>query len=180
MFISDIEKTKAVLIDDTSFTRMTICRMMEQIKFQDIIEFEDGAIASQNLPLQSPPPGLIVADYHMPGLDGLELLRAVRSGQINNIAHDIPFIMVTGEGKLESFISAIQLDVDAFLDKPTTRVLLETWIKSLFSEQKIERTIKDPSYYQDIDVESARYIFALIETVLPDDAAAEIEMPLKM
>ena len=55
MFISDIEKTKAVLIDDTSFTRMTICRMMEQIGFQDIIEFEDGAIASQKLSLQSPP-----------------------------------------------------------------------------------------------------------------------------
>jgi hypothetical protein len=87
--------------------------------------------------------------------------------------------MVTGEGKLESFISAIQLDVDAFLDKPTTRILLETRIKSLFGEQKVKRTIKDPSYYQDIDVESARYIFALIETVLPDDAAAEKEMTLK-
>ncbi|MDB4173028.1 response regulator [bacterium] len=136
MFISDIDKIKAVLIDDTSFTRMTICRMMEQIGFQDLIEFEDGAIASQNLPLLTPPPGLIVADYHMPGLDGLELLRAVRSGQIDNIAHDTPFIMVTGEGKLESFISAIQLDVDAFLDKPTTRILLESRIRSLLGEKK--------------------------------------------
>jgi len=100
MLISDINKIKAVLIDDTSFTRMTTCRMMEQIGFQDLIEFEDGAIASQNLPLLTSPAGLIVADYHMPGLDGLELLRAVRSGQIDNIAPDIPFIMVTGEGKL--------------------------------------------------------------------------------
>ena len=122
---------------------------------------------------------MIVADYHIPGLDSLELLRAVRSGQIDTVAHGIPFIMVTGEGKLESFISAIQLDVDAFLDKPTTRILLETWIKSLIGEQKVERKIKDPSYYQDMDVESARYIFALIETVLPDDAAAEKEMTLK-
>ena len=150
--------------------------MMEQIGFQDLVEAEDDAVACEKLTQLSPSPGLIIADYHMPGLDGLELLCAARSGQIENIPHDIPFIMITGEGKLESFIAAIQLDVDAFLDKPTTRPRLEEKIRSLFGQQKTERTIKEPAYYLDMDVESAKELFANIETVVSLEGVEEKEV----
>jgi YesN/AraC family two-component response regulator len=68
---------------------------------------------------------MIVSDLEMPGLNGLDLLRQIRSGQ-TSAPRDIGFIILTSHSDTEVLGSAMALDVDAFIVKPfTTRLVVD-------------------------------------------------------
>ena len=86
--------TKVLVVDDFATMRRIIKNALKQIGFTKVMEADDGNAALRELRREEV--GLILADWNMPNMDGLDLLKAVR-GDEGLI--DIPFIMVTAEGQ---------------------------------------------------------------------------------
>lgn len=106
---------KVLVVDDFATMRRIVKGILKQLGFGNIIEAEDGAAALSELKREKF--GLIVSDWNMPNMTGLDLLKAVRGdGELKGI----PFIMVTAEGQKENVIAAVKAGVSNYVVKPFT------------------------------------------------------------
>lgn len=106
---------KIIIVDDFATMRRIIRNILKQLGYTNIEEADDGATA---LPMiQSNKYDLIVSDWNMPQMSGLELLKAVRSDPA--VAHT-PFLMVTAEAQKENIIEAVKAKVNNYIIKPFT------------------------------------------------------------
>ncbi len=111
-----IDKSINVLVvDDIAIMRGIVKRVLKQIGFNKIIEAEDGYLALRELKKEDI--GLIVSDWNMPNMGGLDLLKAVRGDEK---LKNIPFIMVTADGHKEDVVEAVKSGVSDYLVKPFT------------------------------------------------------------
>lgn len=106
---------KVLVVDDFATMRRIVKGALKQLGFKDIIEAEDGKAAFDELKKEKV--GLIVSDWNMPNMTGLELLKAVRG---DNGLKDIPFLMVTAEGQKDNVVEAIKSGVSNYVVKPFT------------------------------------------------------------
>lgn len=106
---------KVLVVDDFATMRRIVKGVLKQLGFGNIIEAEDGSAALSELKKEKI--GLIVSDWNMPNMSGLELLKAVR-GDADLKA--IPFLMVTAEGQKENVIEAVKAGVSNYIVKPFT------------------------------------------------------------
>ena len=72
---------------------------------------------------------LILCDWNMPEMSGLELLQAIRA---DDNLKDIPFVMVTAEAKKENIIEAVKAGVDSYIVKPFTAETIGEKLKKIF------------------------------------------------
>jgi two-component system chemotaxis response regulator CheY len=106
---------KVLVVDDFATMRRIVKGVLRQLGFSNIIEAEDGSVALTELKKEKI--GLIVSDWNMPNMTGLDLLKAVRGdGELKGI----PFIMVTAEGQKENVIEAVKAGVSNYVVKPFT------------------------------------------------------------
>ena len=103
----------AMVVDDFSTMRRILRKILKDLQFKEIIEAENGVEALRLL--KSNKVDLIVSDWNMPTMDGLELLNRVRADER---LKGIPFMMVTAETKKENIIKAIQAKVSNYVVKP--------------------------------------------------------------
>ena len=106
---------KVLVADDFATMRRIVKGVLKQLGFNNIVEAEDGSIALDALKKEEI--GLIVSDWNMPKMTGLDLLKAVRSDEG---LKRIPFIMVTAEGLKENVLEAVKLGVTNYIVKPFT------------------------------------------------------------
>lgn len=106
---------KVLVVDDFATMRRIVKGVLKQLGFTDIIEAEDGNIALDELRKEKV--GLIVSDWNMPNMTGLDLLKAVRG---DSDLKSIPFIMVTAEGQKENVVEAVKSGVSNYIVKPFT------------------------------------------------------------
>ncbi len=106
---------KVLVVDDFATMRRIVKGVLKQLGFDHIVEAEDGSIALDTLKKEEI--GLIVSDWNMPKMTGLDLLRAVRG---DDGLKGIPFIMVTAEGLKENVLEAVKLGVTNYIVKPFT------------------------------------------------------------
>ena len=106
---------KVLVVDDFATMRRIIKGVLKQLGFDNIVEAEDGSIALDSLKKEEI--GLIVSDWNMPKMTGLDLLRAVKG---DAGLKGIPFIMVTAEGLKENVLEAVKLGVTNYIVKPFT------------------------------------------------------------
>ena len=106
---------KVLVVDDFATMRRIVKGALKQLGFKDIIEAEDGKAALDELKKEKV--GLIVSDWNMPNMTGLELLKIVRSDES---LKDIPFLMVTAEGQKDNVVEAIKSGVSNYVVKPFT------------------------------------------------------------
>ncbi|MBN2126375.1 MAG: chemotaxis response regulator CheY [Deltaproteobacteria bacterium] len=106
---------KVLVVDDFATMRRIVKGVLKQLGFNNIIEAEDGTMALDELKKEDI--GLIVSDWNMPNMTGLDLLKAVR-GDAN--LKGIPFIMVTAEGQKENVVEAVKCGVNNYIVKPFT------------------------------------------------------------
>ncbi|RUM87099.1 MAG: response regulator, partial [Thermodesulfatator sp.] len=92
---------RVLVVDDFATMRKIIKNILTQLGFKNIIEADDGTTAWEIL--QKEPVDLIISDWNMPKMNGLELLKKVRSDEK---LKDIPFLMVTAEAQKENIIEA--------------------------------------------------------------------------
>ncbi|MBN1931958.1 MAG: chemotaxis response regulator CheY [Desulfobacterales bacterium] len=104
-----------LVVDDFATMRRIMKNILKQIGFTNIIEADDGTTAMSELKKKKF--DLIISDWNMPNMPGIELLKAVRS---NNDLKSIPFLMVTAEAQKQNVIEAVQAGVSNYVVKPFT------------------------------------------------------------
>ena len=118
---------KVLVVDDFATMRRIVKGVLKQLGFSDIIEAEDGQLALKEL--QKEKVGLIVSDWNMPNMTGLDLLKAVRADA--NLK-DTPFLMVTAEGQKENVVQAVQAGVSNYIVKPFTPETFSAKLEKIF------------------------------------------------
>jgi two-component system, chemotaxis family, chemotaxis protein CheY len=118
---------KILIVDDFSTMRRIIKNLLRDLGFTNTHEADDGTTA---LPmLQNSSFDFLISDWNMPGMTGLDLLKAVRAEP--KLAK-LPVLMVTAESKREQIIEAAQAGVNGYVVKPFTAATLEEKIKKIF------------------------------------------------
>ena len=118
---------RILVVDDFSTMRRIIRNLLRELGFTNVEEADDGNTA---LPmLQNSQFDFIVTDWNMPGMQGLDLLKAVRADP--KLKH-IPVLMVTAESKREQIVEAAQAGVNGYVVKPFTAGTLEEKISKIF------------------------------------------------
>ena len=115
-----------LVVDDFAPMREIIRKVLQEIGYEHIQEANDGATA---LPmLQSMPFDMLITDWNMPKLAGIDLVRSVRAEP--NLAK-LPVIMVTAEVKREQIIAATQAGVNGYIIKPFTPAVLAEKVRKI-------------------------------------------------
>jgi two-component system chemotaxis response regulator CheY len=119
-----------VLIVDDYKTMLNIIRtLLNQLGFSNIYEATDGATALQKL--REANFGLVIADWNMEPVSGLQLLKDVRA---DTRLKTIPFIMVTAESKTENVVAARAAGVNHYILKPFTAATLKQKIVAVMGD----------------------------------------------
>lgn len=118
---------KILIVDDFSTMRRIIKNLLKDLGFTNTHEADDGSTA---LPmLKTGDFDFLITDWNMPGMTGIDLLRAVRSDDA--LSH-MPVLMVTAEAKREQIVAAAQAGVNGYVVKPFTAQALKEKIEKIF------------------------------------------------
>lgn len=104
---------RILVVDDSSAIRRIVTSALKQIGFKNITEAADGVLAWEVL--RGETIQLILSDYKMPRMSGMELLEKVRESREHR---NIPFVMVTAEAQKEAVVEAVQKRVSGYIVKP--------------------------------------------------------------
>jgi two-component system chemotaxis response regulator CheY len=118
-----------LVVDDFATMRRIVKNILNQIGLKNIIEADDGSTALEVL--KKDKVDLIMSDWNMPKVTGLELLKAVRSDES---MQDIPFLMVTAEGQKDSVIQTVQAGVSDYIVKPFTADTVKEKLEKMFKK----------------------------------------------
>ena len=116
-----------LLVDDFATMRRILKNILTQIGFSNIYEADDGKSALKLLKNQKI--DLIMCDWNMPIMNGLDLLNVVRG---DDALKEIPFVMVTAEAQKENIIQAVQAGVNNYIVKPFTTETITQKLRKVF------------------------------------------------
>jgi two-component system, chemotaxis family, chemotaxis protein CheY len=117
---------RVLVVDDYREMITIIRRMLLQFGFKEIDDASDGPSAL--VKLRSGPYDLVIADLMMEPMDGIELLRVIRSEES---LQSLPFIMVTALSEEHHIVSARDAGVTAYIVKPFTAAILKKRIDAV-------------------------------------------------
>jgi two-component system, chemotaxis family, chemotaxis protein CheY len=106
---------RVLVVDDFATMRKIVKNVLKQINIDNVVEAENGKHALNVL--KSEEVDLIISDWMMPEMTGIEFLKVCKD---DDEKKKIPFIMVTAEGQKESVMEAIKSGVDNYIVKPFT------------------------------------------------------------
>ena len=124
---------KILVVDDFSTMRRIIKNLLSELGFTTMLEADDGKTAWPML--QSGNFDFLVTDWNMPGMTGLDLLKAVRADEH---LKTLPVLLVTAESKREQIVEAAQAGVNGYIVKPFTAKTLKEKIDKIF--ERIEQS----------------------------------------
>lgn len=116
-----------LIVDDYKTMLRIIGSLLKQLGFYNIDEATDGDMALTKL--QKKRYDLVISDWNMQPVSGLDLLRNVRE---RDKLKKIPFIMVTAESKTENVVAAREAGVDNYIIKPFTAATLKSKLATIF------------------------------------------------
>jgi two-component system chemotaxis response regulator CheY len=119
-------KIKVLVVDDFPTMRRIVKNLLKQLGFENIDEAEDGAQALSKL--KAGGYGLVVSDWNMPVMEGIDLLKHVREDEA---LKTMPFLMVTAEAEKDKVITAIKAGVDNYVVKPFTAEVLKEKLEKI-------------------------------------------------
>ena len=119
---------KVLIVDDFATMRRILKNIMKQIGFSDITEADNGKNALKVLKSQKI--DLILCDWNMPEMPGIEVLNTVRA---DDELKNTPFIMVTAEAQKENILEAVKAGVSSYVVKPFTAETVEQKLEKVFS-----------------------------------------------
>ena len=131
------EKTiqSVLIVDDDAVSRKKLCRIFQRLGIEQVKEAAQGDEAFTMLKEQ--PVDLVMADWHMPGMNGLDLLKAIRADE--NL-RETSVYLVTVEGRQAQIVEAVQAKTTGYIMKP-------------FSQESIKEKLGHliPSKFQPIE-----------------------------
>lgn len=145
----DFRDTYTLVVEDEEFARSLTSQVLRGFGCAGVHSAENGNAAIDMLTCATRSYDLIVCDFRMPKMNGLELLKAIRKG-VPGVARDIPFAMLTSHADKPVVGLAFELDVDCFLIKPITAATMRERLVRVMST---DRTIKPPYDYFEVDID---------------------------
>lgn len=118
-----------LVVDDFSTMRRIVRNLLKELGYNKIEEAEDGVDALEKI--RAGQIDFVVADWNMPNMDGLELLKTIRG---DDALKHIPVMMVTAEAKKENIIAAAQAGASGYVVKPFTAAILEEKLNKVFEK----------------------------------------------
>ena len=118
---------RILIVDDFSTMRRIVKNLLNDLGYSNTAEADDGTTALTAL--RAAPFDFVVTDWNMPGMTGIDLLRAIRA---DDKLKTLPVLMVTAEAKREQIIEAAQNGVNGYIIKPFTAQTLEEKLGKIF------------------------------------------------
>ena len=161
---------KILVVEDNQMMRKMLESMLMGLGYRNCCSAVDGVDAWDKI--QAGDVDIVLCDYLMPGMNGLELLRHIR--QTKQFC-DMPFIMITGADKRSDLMRSIQAEVDYYLIKPPNIAQLAELLKNAVTR------LKNPSdfdkfmsrgkyYFLNAELDEALRHFEMARLVHPDSA----------
>jgi two-component system chemotaxis response regulator CheY len=126
--------TRILVIDDMPSIRDLVKNHLKTMGFKNIIEASDGDSGLKMLTSQKTsgtPVGLVISDWNMPGLTGIELLKQVRASAEFK---DLPFVLLTSESERDEVTEAIVSGVSQYVVKPFAGKIFEEKLKGAWAK----------------------------------------------
>jgi two-component system chemotaxis response regulator CheY len=120
---------KVLIVDDQNSVRQMTRMILEEIGVRTIHEADNGKNAMAVASVQ--PLDLVISDFNMPEMDGIEFLRAMRG---HPMSRKVPFILLTGRGDRELVVKAAQAGANNYLIKPFTAAILREKIEQVIGK----------------------------------------------
>jgi len=121
------KQIRILLVDDFQAMRRIIKDILKKIGYPNVLEAEDGVVAWEILMKNKI--DLVISDWNMPRMTGIELLRKVRA---HNDYANVPFLIVSAECEQENIVEAIKAKVSNYMVKPFTQETMEQKIEKIF------------------------------------------------
>lgn len=123
---------KILIVDDFSTMRRIVKNLLGDLGYSNTTEADDGKTAWPLL--QSGNFDFVVTDWNMPGMSGIDLLRAIRGDEA---LKTLPVLMVTAEAQRDQIIDAAKAGVSGYIIKPFTAATLKEKLDKIF--QRLEQ-----------------------------------------
>jgi len=120
------EYKRVLIADNSTAMRKTIKNSLNELGFTDYVEAEDGHAALREV--GEDPVDLIISDWNMPKMTGLELLKVIRG---HGNLKEIPFLMITSEGDYSKITEAVKVGVSQYIVKPFEPEQLQEVVKQI-------------------------------------------------
>lgn len=125
---------KFLVVDDYSTMRRIVKNLLHDLGYSNVAEADDGTSA---LPmLQKGGYDFVVTDWNMPGMPGLDLLKAIRA---DDSLKEIPVLMVTAEAKRDQIVAAAQAGVSGYVIKPFSAETLKRKLDKILGSRATAR-----------------------------------------
>jgi CheY-like chemotaxis protein len=142
---------RVLVADDEAFSLSIIGRMLREMGCKDVVAAENGAKAFGMFQIDaSPGIKLAIVDFNMPDINGLQILKLIRTGK-TTAPRNLPVLMLTGTADGGLVSAAAALDIGAFVVKPVSKATLGTRVAKVLAEQ---REPKPVAQYEAVDIET--------------------------
>jgi two-component system chemotaxis response regulator CheY len=125
--------TKILVVDDMLTMRKLVIRCLKELGFSNITEADDGETAWPQLEVAAKggiPFQLVISDWNMPKLPGIELLKKVRG---NDSTKGVPFVFITAEAEMSQVMEAIKSGASNYITKPFTPATLKDKLTAVYA-----------------------------------------------
>ena len=136
--MSKNSRAQILVVDDDAMSRKILVQLLVSAGYE-CRECEDGTEALKLM--QAKQPSLLLLDFDMPGLNGAEVLKRLRSDSHPAVAQ-IPAIMLTGHGSEESEVRCLQAGADDFVTKPINAAVLRARIETQLRLRSMRRQLE--------------------------------------
>jgi two-component system, chemotaxis family, chemotaxis protein CheY len=124
----EVQLMRILIVDDSATMRRIIRNNVKAMGYEAVVEADNGESALARL--KAEPVDFVIADWAMPVMNGLELVRAIRSSPTHA---RLPVLMITAAGQEEDILEAIQAEVSGYIVKPFEPDTLKTKINQILT-----------------------------------------------
>jgi len=122
------KEASILIVDDFQVVRKTVKHQLRSMGYVNFVEAVDGRMALDAL--RAGRFDLVIADWNMPNMSGLDFLREARKDEKTK---DVPFIMLTAEATEEAVVRALQTGANDYIVKPFTHEILTKKVRRIMS-----------------------------------------------
>ena len=120
-----------IVVDDFATMRRIIRNLLKELGYSNVDEAEHGTMALGML--RSKPFDLVISDWNMPNMSGIELLKNIRADEKLKA---LPVLMITAEARKENIIEAARNAASGYIVKPFTSATLDEKLKKILDNQR--------------------------------------------
>jgi two-component system chemotaxis response regulator CheY len=129
----DFSRLRFLVVDDNSYVRRLVRTLLHGFGVHEIVEAEDGAAAIDRFAQANP--DILVTDWEMPILDGIELTKLIRTSE-NSLNPYVPIVMMTAYAEKQRVMQARDAGVTEFLVKPLSAQALHSRVSAIVTNPR--------------------------------------------